>query len=104
MVMMDPQAVAVLPLWQFGLWLTGGAVTGAMIVEGTARRLIPGEVCGISVAFASLLGAPKLAMSSLLAPSGALVLLVIVALSNPFKGDLAICDQPFQRVLTEMAG
>ena len=263
MVMMDPQAVAALPLWQSGLWLTGGAVIGAMIVEGTARRLIPHEVRvehnpvasavftvvgttyavllafvamlalegynraeavtgheaslvedvfqllsglsgpgpadmrqdivaytrhvvadewpsqargqsvpvqvpalqrltqgalhtrpddpadatlnalllekvaalgtarrerliaartsipaivwfvliaggGISVVFASLLGAPKLAMqlamSSLLALSGALVLLVIVALSNPFEGDLAISDQPFQRVLTEMAG
>ena len=63
---------------------------------------------GISVSFASLLGAPKLAMqlvmSSLLALSGALVLLVIVALSNPFEGDLAISDQPFQRVLMEMTG
>ena len=34
---MDPQAVAALPLWQSGLWLTGGAVIGAMIVEATAR-------------------------------------------------------------------
>jgi hypothetical protein len=64
---------------------------------------------GISVSFASLLGAPKFAMqlvmsSCLLALSGALVLLVIVALSNPFEGDLAISDQPFQRVLVEMAG
>ena len=63
---------------------------------------------GISVSFASLLGAPKLAMqlvmSSLLALSGALVLLVIVALSYPFEGDLAISDQPFQRVLMEMTG
>ena len=62
---------------------------------------------GISVLFASLLGAPKLSMqlvtSSLLALSGALVLLVVVALSNPFEGDLAISDQPFQRVLMEMA-
>jgi len=59
------------------------------------------------VLFASLLGAPKLSMqlvtSSLLALSGALVLLVVVALSNPFEGDLAISDQPFQRVLMEMA-
>ncbi len=62
---------------------------------------------GISVAFASLLGAPKFAMqlvmSSLLALSGALVLLVIVALSNPFEGNLAV-SEPFQRVLAEMAG
>ncbi len=49
------------------------------------------------MSFTSLLGAPKLAMSSLLALSGALVLLVIVALSNPFEGDLAISDQPFRK-------
>ena len=78
-----------------------------------ARTSIPAVVWfvliaagSISVAFASLLGAPKLimhlAMSCLLALSGALVLLVIVALSNPFTGDLAISDQPFHRVLTEM--
>jgi len=248
MVMMNPRAVAELPLWQSGLLLTGGAVIGAMIVEWTARKLIPHEVRvehnavvsavftvvgttyavllafvamlalegynkaeavtgheaslvedvfelmsalngpgpegmrqdivaytrhvvadewpaqargqsvpeqvsalqrltalyaillekvtalgaarrerlaaarasipaivwfvliaggGISVLFASLLGAPKLSMqlvtSSLLALSGALVLLVVVALSNPFEGDLAISDQPFQRVLMEMA-
>jgi hypothetical protein len=60
----------------------------------------------ITVSFASLLGAPRLAMhlamSSLLALSGALVLLVIVALSSPFEGDLAISDEPFHRVLVEM--
>ena len=62
---------------------------------------------GISITFASLLGAPDLlmhlAMSSLLALSGALVLLVIVALSNPFRGDLAISDEPFTRVVMQMA-
>ena len=41
MVMMDPQAVAELPLWWSGLLLTGGAMIGAMIVEWTARKLIP---------------------------------------------------------------
>ena len=60
----------------------------------------------ITVSFASLPGAPKLAvhlaMSSLLAQSGALVLLVIAALSNPFEGSLAISDGPFHRVLMEM--
>jgi hypothetical protein len=44
MVMMSPRAVAELPLWQSGLLLTGGAVIGAMIVEWTARKLIPHEV------------------------------------------------------------
>ena len=62
---------------------------------------------GISVAFASLLGARNLlmhlAMSSLLALSGALVLLVIVALSNPFRGDLRISAGPFERVLMQTA-
>ncbi len=61
---------------------------------------------GITVAFASFLGAPSLrmhlAMSSLLAVSGALVLLVIVALSNPFRGDFRISADPFERVLAHM--
>ena len=60
----------------------------------------------ISVAFSSFLGAPSLrmhlAMSSLLALSGALVLLVIVALSNPFRGDFRISPEPFERVLARM--
>ena len=60
----------------------------------------------ISVAFSSFLGAPSLrmhlAMSSLLALSGALVLLLIVALSNPFRGDLAVSSEPFTRALTQM--
>ena len=60
----------------------------------------------ISVAFSSFLGAPsvrmQLAMSSLLALSGALVLLMIVALSNPFRGDLRISPEPFERVLARM--
>ena len=62
---------------------------------------------GITVAAGSFLGAPSLrmhlAMSSLLAISGALVLLVIVALSNPFRGDLRVSAEPFERVLTQMA-
>jgi small-conductance mechanosensitive channel len=61
----------------------------------------------ITVCFASFLGAPSLrmhlAMSSLLAVSGALVLLVIVALSNPFRGDFRISAEPFERALAHMA-
>ncbi len=61
---------------------------------------------GITVGFASFLGAPSLrmhlAMSSLLAISGALVLLVIVALSNPFRGDFRVTAEPFERVLALM--
>ena len=60
----------------------------------------------ITVAFGSFLGAPSLrmhlAMSSLLALSGALVLLVIVALSSPFRGDFGITAEPFERTLTRM--
>ena len=58
----------------------------------------------ITVAFASFLGAPNLwmhlAMSSLLAISGTMVLLVIIALSNPFRGEFRVSVEPFERVLT----
>ena len=61
----------------------------------------------ISVVFASFLGSSSLglhlAMSSLLALSGALVLLVIVALSNPYRGDLRISPRPFEQVIAHMA-
>ncbi len=78
-----------------------------------ARTPIPGIlwfvlVAGgsLTVAFASFLGAPSLrmhlTMSSLLAVSGALVLLAIVALSNPFRGDLRISPEPFEQVLAQM--
>ncbi|WP_428484924.1 hypothetical protein [Rhodopila sp.] len=60
----------------------------------------------ISVAFASFLGARSLrmhlVMSFLLTLSGALVLLLIVALSNPFRGDFRISPEPFERVLAQM--
>ena len=79
-----------------------------------ARTAIPSIlwvvlICGggITIVFGSLLGsttlAMHLAMSSLLAVSGALVLLVIVALSNPYRGDLRISPKPFEQVLTHMA-
>ena len=46
---------------------------------------------GMTVAFGSFLGAPsvrmQLAMLAVLATSGALVLILIIALSNPFRGD-----------------
>jgi hypothetical protein len=75
-----------------------------------ARALLPGIIWfvllaggGVTVAFGSFLGASSLAMhlamSSLLAVSGALVLLVIVALSNPFRGDFRVSPEPFERVL-----
>ncbi len=61
----------------------------------------------ISLVFTSFLGSASLrmhmAMSALLVVSGALVLLVIVALSNPFRGDNRISAEPFERVLAQMA-
>lgn len=58
---------------------------------------------GLTIAFASLLGVPSLgmhlAMSAALAISGALVLILIVALSNPFRGDFRVSTQPFDQVL-----
>ncbi len=79
-----------------------------------ARTTLPGVVWfvlvaggAITVAFASFLYAPSfrmhLVMSSLLAVSGALVMVVILSLSNPFRGDLRISPDPFQRVLVQMA-
>ena len=57
----------------------------------------------ITVAFGSFLGAPSLAMhlamSGLLAVSGSLVLLLIIALSNPFRGDFHVSPAPFTEVL-----
>ncbi len=61
---------------------------------------------GISITFSSFLGSQNLAMhlttTSFLALSGALVLLLIVALSNPFRGDFRVTSQPFERALAQM--
>jgi len=60
----------------------------------------------LTVAFGSFLGAPslrmKLAMSAVLAASGALVLILIIALSNPFRGDFRVSTAPFEHVLSRM--
>jgi hypothetical protein len=60
----------------------------------------------LTVAFGSFLGAPsvrmQLAMSAVLAGSGALVLILIVALSNPFRGDFRVSTAPFEHVLSRM--
>lgn len=59
----------------------------------------------LTIAFVSFLGAPSLvmqiAMSSTLAISGALVLIMIVALSNPFRGDFRITAAPYRNVLAQ---
>ena len=60
----------------------------------------------LTIAFGSFLGAPslhmQLAMSAVLAASGALVLILIVALSNPFRGDFRVSTAPFDHVLWRM--
>jgi hypothetical protein len=60
----------------------------------------------LTVAFASFLGAPslrmQLAMSAVLAASGTLVLILIIALSNPFRGDFRVSTEPFKHVLSRM--
>ena len=77
------------------------------------RAKIPGIIWfvliaggGISVVFASFLGSfslrMHLAMTTLLAISGALVLLVILTLSNPFRGENRVTAEPFERVLVHM--
>ena len=60
----------------------------------------------MTVAFGAFLGAPsvlmQLAMSSVLAASGVLVLILIIALSNPFRGDFRVSTMPFEHALARM--
>jgi hypothetical protein len=44
----------------------------------------------------------QLAMSAVLAASGALVLILIIALSHPFRGDFRVSTAPFEQVLSRM--
>ena len=78
-----------------------------------AQTTIPGIVWfvmllggGLTIAFGSFLGAPSLcmhlAMSATLALSGALVVILIVALSNPFRGDFRVSTAPFDQVLAQI--
>ena len=61
---------------------------------------------GLTIAFGSFLGVPSpgmhRAMSATLAVSGALVLILIIALSNPFRGDFRVSTQPFDQVLAQI--
>ncbi len=61
---------------------------------------------GLTIAFSSFLGAPSLwmhlAMCSTLALSGALVVILIVALSNPFRGDFRVSTEPFDQTLVQI--
>jgi hypothetical protein len=60
----------------------------------------------ITIAFGSFLGSPSilmhLGMSCLLAVSGVLVLVLIIALSNPFRGDFRVSTAPFDYVLSRL--
>jgi Protein of unknown function (DUF4239) len=60
----------------------------------------------ITIVFGSFLGAPsvrmQLAMSAMLAVSGVLVLVLIIALSNPFRGDFRVSTAPFDYALTRI--
>jgi len=60
----------------------------------------------LTIAFGSFLGVPNLgmhlAMSAVLAVSGTLVLILIIALSNPFRGDFRVSTLPFDRVLAQI--
>ena len=43
-----------------------------------------------------------LAISATLAISGVLVLILIIALSNPFRGDFRVSTQPFDQALARI--
>jgi hypothetical protein len=62
----------------------------------------------ITIAFSSFLGAPNVAMQvamcGLLAVSGVLVLVLIIALSNPFRGDFRVSTAPFEYALSRIRG
>ncbi len=62
----------------------------------------------ITIAFGSFLGSPSLrmhvGMCSLLAVSGVLVLVLIIALSNPFRGDFRVSTAPFDYALSQIEG
>ncbi len=60
----------------------------------------------LTIAFSSFLGVQSLgmhlAMSAALSTSGVLVLILIIALSNPFRGDFRVSTLPFDRVLAQI--
>ena len=60
----------------------------------------------LTVAFCSFLGAPnarmQLAMGSVLALSGVLVLVMIIALSNPFRGDFRVSTAVYEHALVRL--
>jgi len=121
---MNPDMVYQYPIWLVGLLVVSAAMFGAVLIELCVRRLLTNELRqrhndvaaamwfvlivggALTVAFGSFLGAPslgmQLAMSAVLAASGALVLILIVALSNPFRGSFRVSTAPFDQVLSLM--
>lgn len=78
-----------------------------------AETTIPGIVWfvvivggAITIAFSSFPGAPSvrmhLSMCCMLALSGVLVLVLTIALSNPFRGDFRVSTTPFDYVLSRI--
>ena len=63
-------------------------------------------VGALTVAFVSFLGVANvwthLAMSAVMAASGALVLVLIIALSTPFRGDFRVSAKVFDQMLARM--
>jgi uncharacterized protein YpmB len=80
----------------------------------SAENTIPGivwfVVCAggaLTLIFCTFLGAPslwlQLTMGAFLALSGVLVLILIIALSNPFRGDFRVSTAPYERALARLA-
>ncbi len=81
--------------------------------QSTAANRVPSIVWTVvllggvlTVGAGSFLGAPSpamhLAMSATLAASGALVVVLIVALSQPYRGDFRISTAPYQHALSQL--
>ncbi len=72
------------------------SVVWAVMLLGGALTIVAGSFLGAS----SL--RMHMVMSATLAASGALVVVLIVALSQPFRGDFRVTTAPFERVLAQL--
>ena len=79
----------------------------------SAQTSIPGIVWfvllgggALTMVFGAFLGASSmrlhLTMTAMLALSGVLVLVMIIALSHPFRGDFRVTTEPFEFMLTRI--
>ena len=60
---------------------------------------------GLTIAFGFLLGVPSLGMHLVMSAALAFparVLILIIALSKPFRGDFRVSTQPYDQVLTQV--